>query len=130
MSKTDDFLIHHGIKGMRWGVRKNRKNSSDSSSSSKTSAESEDHKEYSSLRSRPVKTLSNAELKKLNERMQLEQNYNTLMNKPQPSSIDKGHKKVKNILDYAKTANEIYTLVNSPAAKAAKVAIGVSSKKK
>ena len=130
MSKTDDFLIHHGIKGMRWGVRKNRKISSESSSSSKTSAESEDHKEYSSLRSRPVKTLSNAELKKLNERMQLEQNYNTLMSTPRLFSIDKGYKKVNTILKYAKTANEIYTLVNRPAAKAAKVAIGVSAKKK
>jgi len=52
-----DDLMHHGIKGMRWGVRK-------SSSGQSTNS--------------PPKNLSDEELKRAVERMRLEQQYKDL----------------------------------------------------
>ena len=80
-------LMHYGILGMKWGVRRNRKQSSSSSSSKKKSSRvSDDYAEYQKLKSRKPSSLSNSELKKLNERMNLEQNYRRL----NPSTIRKG----------------------------------------
>ena len=68
----NDILMHFGVKGMRWGVR--------NAESKKRIAreESEDYSSTKNLRKQPVSTLSNAELKKINERIQLEQTYKQL----------------------------------------------------
>lgn len=68
----NDVLMHFGVKGMRWGVR--------NAESRKRIAreESEDYSSTKNLRKQPVSTLSNAELKKINERIQLEQTYKQL----------------------------------------------------
>lgn len=59
-------LYHFGIKGMKWGVRRKSKGSSGSSKPST------DYKNYKALRSRSTSSLSNKQLRTLNERMQLE----------------------------------------------------------
>ena len=68
----NDVLMHFGVKGMRWGVR--------NAESKKRIAreESEDYASTKKLRKQPVSTLSNAELRKINERIQLEQTYKQL----------------------------------------------------
>lgn len=73
-----DELQHHGIKGMKWGIRKDRKNAKGRSSWSKDA----------SLKKRDINKLSNDELRKLNERTRLEQEYRQL----NPSAIQKGLK--------------------------------------
>ena len=81
-------LYHHGVKGMKWGVRRNRSKSSGSPRKKRDRTEgwSEDAKTAASLRKKKVNQMSNAELRKLNERKQLENQYRQL----NPSTVKKG----------------------------------------
>lgn len=83
-------LIHWGIPGMKWGVR--RKNSGGSSR-----PESEDHKTVKSLRSKKVSEMSNDELKKLTSRLQLEKQLKDLS----ASDVGIGQKFVQEVLSNA-----------------------------
>lgn len=89
----DDILAHHGVKGMKWGVRKNRSNPTAVTLNSrpgrkiKTSGgqnqpASRDAKAAARIRQRAkassVDSLSNADLKALVNRMQLERQYSQL----------------------------------------------------
>ena len=74
-------LYHYGIKGQRWGIRRfQKKNGSLTPAGKKRKKEtwSEDATEASKIRKKPVKEMSNAELKRLNERIRLEQEYSRL----------------------------------------------------
>lgn len=84
----DDYLCHYGVLGMKWGVRRNRSKSSGSSRKKRDRTEgwSEDAKSAASLRKKKVNQMSNAELRKLNERKQLENQYRQL----NPSTVKKG----------------------------------------
>lgn len=151
-------LQHHGVKGMRWGVRrkvrghggpgiyfnkerrlegakrdlkvlddgghlsvgmtKKRQAVLDNrdrerlnriinkSTNDKNSSQSDDHKAVASLRQKHISELSNAELKKLNERMNLEQNYKR-MNK---NTVQKG---IAIVAASAATMNTILNLYDN-----------------
>lgn len=74
-------LYHYGIKGQRWGVRRfQKKNGSLTPAGKKRQKEkwSEDATEASKIGKKSVKAMSNAELKRLNERTRLEQEYSRL----------------------------------------------------
>jgi hypothetical protein len=89
----EDILQHHGVKGMRWGVRRKATVGpqeviiSDKRKKIKTSG-GEGHPAHSDAisartsgqiaKKSGVKSLSNAELKAFNERLNLEQNYKRL----------------------------------------------------
>lgn len=105
-----DFLAHYGVKGMRWGYRKSE--SGGRVKSGKRTA-SEDFIRSRELGKKKVHELSNSELKDLNERMNLEQNYARLVSS-QPNRIAQGAKTVNQVLT---TANKAYSFVNSPAGK-------------
>ena len=77
---TQDELMHYGVLGMKWGKRKARY----SSKSSKTM--SADAKEVSKIKKKKVSEMSNEELRKANNRLQLEQNYSRL----NPNTVKKG----------------------------------------
>ena len=63
--EIDDFLAHYGVKGMKWGVR--RASSSGTSGRAKTTS------------SKPaVKSMSDDELRRRINRIQMERAYNTL----------------------------------------------------
>lgn len=68
-------LYHFGVKGMKWGVRKDRKRSI---SSKRSRSDSKDYTESRDLLKKFPNKLSNAELRKINERLNLEQQYSNL----------------------------------------------------
>ena len=122
-----------GVKGMRWGVTRSGAQLSGASGDNRravfkvTSAGkaplskprqiSEDKATVLATRKKSVSEMSNADLKRVNERMQLEQTYAQLSQKT--SKVAQGGKLVKTIIGVGKTAADVYNMANSPAGKAA-----------
>lgn len=73
MDDDTNELAHFGIKGMKWGIRRKSKGNG--------SRKSADYKKYKELRSRSTSSLSNKQLRSLNERMQLESTNAQLVEK-------------------------------------------------
>ena len=78
MYQYPDYLMHYGVLGMKWGRRKSLSSVIKSKNRKRIDSYSSDYQETRKMRRKPSKKLSNAELKKLNERMRLEQEYNRL----------------------------------------------------
>lgn len=78
----DNELQHHGIKGMKWGVRRFRNKDGTLTAAGKKRRRdswSDDAKTAHDIRStKTVKQMSNADLRKLNERASLENQYSQL----------------------------------------------------
>ena len=74
----DNYLAHYGVKGMKWGVRKDRRGR-------RKPTASRDKREARRLMKQTYKkgtqSLSNKELERLNKRMQLEQSHKELRKK-------------------------------------------------
>lgn len=135
METGAQFLSHHGIKGMHWGVR--RKSPTDSSPSSVevhtrpgktvTATGGRNHPAHTDAidvavarqkaRVSSTDALSTKELQHLVNRMNLEQQYSRLA-QTDPRSKSQADKYLKTALRAGKTANDIYNFVNSPAGKA------------
>lgn len=140
MTSVEDILEHHGIKGMKWGVR--RKNPSASSGpedvsvgvhrltgrivtkGGKGQAPHEDAiaaaKAKQKAKSSGPQSLSNKEMKVLVDRMNLEQQYSRLTTKPDNAvtgKLEKGNAQVKVLLGLGKTAQEVVSLANGPLGK-------------
>lgn len=117
----DGTLKHFGVKGMRWGHRKKGtgKPSSHKKGDGPKSADAEEaHGKKAQAKEKGVHTLSNAELKKVNERLNLEQNYARMAK--EKNKLDKGQDAVKVALGLVGTAASVYAAVNSPMFKAGK----------
>lgn len=73
-------LYHAGIKGMKWGVRRyqNKDGTLTEAGKKRYSKWSDDAKTAESIKKKRVNEMSNAELKKVNERIRLEQEYSRL----------------------------------------------------
>lgn len=79
--ELNDFLAHYGVKGMKWGVRRNRKASRSQTGAAK--------KAGIGKRQLDARKLNNRELKRVVERMKLEQEYAGLNNKKSQKSEGK-----------------------------------------
>ena len=86
--KYELYLCHHGIKGMKWGIRKQKNHVS--RADRKRNSMSDDARTAHDLRKKKPHQMSNAELRKMNERIQLEQQYSRL----NPNLVKKGMKVV------------------------------------
>lgn len=119
VDSTDDVLSHYGIKGMRWGVRRkeNPKTGRVTGSAAPAPKPSSDSKAASKLKKKSASQLSNAELKDLNKRLQLEVDYARLTQGSNKTKVQKGEDTVKKVISYGQMATQIYGLATHPMTK-------------
>lgn len=92
MIKTNDFLEHYGVKGMKWGVRRSREQLA--------RARKQRGSDRTSYQKSPSR-LSDSELNRRIKRMEMEKKYNELNSPP----VKAGKKYVNDLLQNAgKTA--------------------------
>ena len=99
-------LYHYGVKGMKWGIRKEHQSSDSRKKRSKMEDWSDDAKEANRISKKKVSQMSNAELQQLNNRKNLEQQYSRL----NPSTISRGMKYVATAATITGTA---ITIINN-----------------
>lgn len=92
-----DELSHHGIKGQKWGVRRTEKQLAKLRNKSKNENWSSDATETAEIRLKKVKQMSNNELRKINERLQLERTYSELSQRTK----SRGQKFVSDVIEGA-----------------------------
>lgn len=115
-----DELYHHGIFGMKWGVRRfqNKDGSLTPMGKSRKKSKSADiptHEDYSKAHNKKsVKSMSDAELRARLNRLQMEKNYQTLIG---DDSVSKGKKIANGLLKAATTtaavSGTLMTLYNN-----------------
>lgn len=130
--ENQNDIRHYGVKGMHWGVRKDRHPTAVvtktrpgkrvKATGGKYQPASSDAIKTAEYRQKAKKStpssLSNAELQALVQRMNLEQQYSRLAS--QDSKLRKGNEFTKQILGLGKTMNDAVTFASSPASSALK----------
>lgn len=103
-------LYHFGIKGQKWGVRRyqNRDGSYTSAGKKRKRVMSDDAREAYTINKKHRSEMSNAELRKVNERIRLEQEYSRL----NPSKIKKGLAYVGAVAGVLGTISTLYENTN------------------
>ena len=121
---SENNLAHWGVLGMKWGITDGKK--TPASARKPKAPSSADANAVKDLRSKPTRTLSNDELRTLNNRMQLETTYSELKSKRGAmASVKKGNDTVKTLLAVGGTVATIYgyknlaQLVKSPGGQTA-----------
>lgn len=99
-----EFIEHHGVVGMHWGVRRG----------SSARRQSTDSKRVSELRKRPKHQLTNKQLRTVNERMKLEQNFSRM----NPGSVKKGAETAAAMLATIGVGFTAYNMIKSPGGQA------------
>lgn len=119
----DHELAHYGVLGMKWGRRRAVgpdglvKKSSSPKEFSEDAAKAKSSGEKA--RAKGVQSLSNDELRQLNDRLNLETNYSRLTSSgtPESSAADRGAQVYKGMKKAVEIANDVYRTYNSPAVK-------------
>ena len=84
-----DSLEHYGVKGMKWGIRKDRSSKSSGTKKKSSRSEARAKKKRAAAATKAAsspKNMTNEELRRRNERMRLEQEYKRLKKSGRPSS--------------------------------------------
>lgn len=97
-------IYHHGIKGMKWGRRRYQNKDGTLTAEGRKRYMSDDAREAKRIGKKKVSEMSNAELRKYNERVNLERQYANL----NPSAAKKGMKFVKGAAATLGTALTLY----------------------
>jgi hypothetical protein len=100
-------LYHYGVPGMRWGVRRAQKRAASVRRKGAKKGWSDDAVEVAAIKTKKVKQMSNTELKKLNERNQLE-----ITNRDLKQKQNLGHRSVQKFI---KTAGTVTAVVGAAA---------------
>lgn len=101
-------LMHHGILGMKWGVRRyqNKDGSLTPAGKKRAKSETPPHEDYAKSHSKKsVKSMSDAELRNRINRYQLEQQYNKLSQ----SKVKKGREYVNKAIKAGATVASVTT---------------------
>ena len=118
---NNNELMHHGVKGQRWGIIRTKEQlghkTTSSSKSASSKSDSSKLSKYKRLRKNELKTaapkkkklseMSEEEINKKIERMRLEKTYKQLISELNPKKVSKGKQFVGRIL--AKSAENIGT---------------------
>ena len=124
----ENELYHYGIKGMKWGVRRfqNKDGSYTSAGKKRRSQEawSDDAKEAANIKKKSVNQMSNSELRKLNERQNLERQHKQL----NPNRVKRGMAVVAAIAGGMGTIAALYNNSNQ-LIKAGKAIVEATMKK-
>jgi len=128
-------LQHFGIKGMHWGVRRQRaadgkvRGPSKSTREGVSSDAARAHEARAKVKSHGLDSLSNQDLQHLVSRMNLEQQYSRLTSdKTNVAKVKKGRNAIKEVIGVAIMAKQVHEIVNSPMVKDIKVAVGKTKK--
>lgn len=87
----DKILTHHGIKGMKWGVRRYQNKDGSLTPAGK--------KRYSDDTNSVIKNMTDAELRDRINRLQLEKQYKSLLTPEGKTEVNKGKAFVQSILE-------------------------------
>lgn len=117
--EVGEDLKHYGKKGMKWGVRRER--GPDGKVTGRVS--SDDHVNSRASAKKKQSEMSTAELKKLNERLQLERTNRDLQSRGVLQKIKTGTAIAGTILAVGASVNTAIQFANSPAGKAIAKAI-------
>lgn len=98
-------LMHYGVLGMKWGVRRSEAQLARARGKTKTSSEDE-HEDYKKAHSKKsVKSMSDAELRSRLNRIDMEQRYSKL----NPSTVTKGKDVASKIMKVGSTVATVTT---------------------
>jgi len=126
VSIGDTEIEQSGVKGMKWGVRKAGTGTPSAHKAAPRKADSEDvknvDKQKEKIGTHGTRVLSNKDLQDVITRMNLEQQYDKLV---EDNPVENGHKQVKKILDLVNTAQRIHGVYTSPLGKVARKVSGL-----
>lgn len=114
--ENESQLVHYGIKGMKWGIRRSE---AELRRSRGLAPSSEDHVRSRRLRRKSLREMDNAEIEVLTKRLQLEKKYKEL----NPSNYQKAEKFVNRVVSTANTIQQVDRMIGSPMTKAVEQAI-------
>lgn len=95
---TEQELQHHGILGMKWGIRRFQNRDGTLTAAGKKRAANGDS---DAPKKKSVKELSDAELKSRNDRLRMEDEYRRLSAKDKEASVSRGQRIVGELFSKA-----------------------------
>ena len=96
----DQEIYHHGIKGMRWGIRRTLKQLGKTAKSIKEKTTDNQHADYKRTHdAKSIKKMSDAELRERINRLNMERQYSQM----NPTRVSRGHEILKAALAAATT---------------------------